>query len=134
MVHKIGTIYGYKLDSGHIKEFVAAAGVGMTSQVVESYARRFLGNLAGRYLGGTARTITEKGTGPVMTFATTYALGHVAKTYYSGGRKLSMSDLRSLFAGKVEEAKGVYANNEGSILNSAQKLDPSRIMSILRGA
>lgn len=134
MVHKIGTIYGYKLDSGHIKEFVAAAGVGMTSQVVESYARRFLGNLAGRYLGSTARTITEKGTGPVMTFATTYALGHVAKTYYSGGRKLSMSDLRALFAGKVEEAKGVYATNEGSILNSAQKLDPSRIMSILRGA
>ncbi|MFO0831211.1 MAG: TerB family tellurite resistance protein [Phycisphaerales bacterium] len=134
MVHKIGTIYGYKLDSGHIKEFIAAAGVGMTSQVVESFARRFLGNLAGRYMGGTARTITEKATGPLMTFATTYALGHVAKTYYAGGRKLTLSDLQRMFSSKVEEAKGVYASNEGSILDSARKLDPSRIMSILRGA
>ncbi len=134
MVHKIGTIYGYKLDSGHIKEFIAAAGLGMTSQVVESFARRFLGNLAGKYLGKTGRTITEKATGPVMTFATTYALGHVAKSYYSGGRKLTMSDLQQLFTRKVEEAKGVYTSNEASMLENAKKLNPSRIFSILQGA
>ena len=134
MVHKVGTIYGYTLDSGHIKEFIAAAGVGMTSQVVESYARRFLGTLAGKYLGKTAQTITEKATGPVMTFSTTYALGHVAKAYYAGGRKLSMADVQRLFSTKVEEAKGVYAKNEGSITEAARKLDPSRIMAVLRGA
>ncbi len=134
MVHKIGTIYGYTLDSGHIKEFVAAAGVGMTSQVVESYARRFLGALAGKYLGRTAQTITERATGPVMTFSTTYALGHVAKAYYSGGRKLTMGDLRGLFTSKLVEAKDVYARNEGSIADAARKLDPNRIMSVLRGA
>lgn len=133
MVHKIGTLYGYKLDASSIKEFIATVGAGLSGQFVESYARRFLGSLAGKYLGKTAGKIVEKSTGPLMTFATTYALGQVAKSYYAGGRRLSMSDLQRTFAGKVEEAKGIFARKEPEIRAQAAKLDPAKIMSVLRG-
>lgn len=134
MVYKIGSHYGYKLDSGHIKEFIATVGLGMSGQFVESYARKFLGGLAGRYLGKTAGKIVEKTTGPMMTFASTYALGMVAKSYYASGRKLSMADLQSQFARKFEEAKGVFASQEGNIRAQAAKLDPAKIINMVRGA
>ncbi|MDB5851207.1 MAG: GTPase, partial [Rhodoferax sp.] len=35
LVFRIGQAHGYELDKGHIKEFIAAAGVGMTSQYLE---------------------------------------------------------------------------------------------------
>jgi uncharacterized protein (DUF697 family)/tellurite resistance protein len=134
MVYSIGSKYGYKLDSGHIKEFIATVGLGMTSQLMESYARKFMGGLAGRFLGKTAQKITEKATGPAMTFASTYALGQVAKSYYASGRKLQTSDLRSIFSTKLEEAKGLYASQEGNIRAQAAKLDPAKIINLVRGA
>jgi tellurite resistance protein/uncharacterized protein (DUF697 family) len=134
MVYSIGARHGYKLDTGHIKEFIATVGLGMTSQVVESYARRFLSRIAGKFMGKTVGKIAEKATGPAMTFASTYALGHAAKAYYSGGRTLSMGDLRALFSRKLDEAKGVYEKHEGSIAESAKKLDPRKLVSLVRGA
>ncbi|GDX97884.1 hypothetical protein LBMAG48_02880 [Phycisphaerae bacterium] len=134
MVYKIGTLYGYKLDSGHIKEFIATVGLGMSGQFVESYARKFLGGLASKYLGKTAGKIVEKTTGPMMTFASTYALGQVAKSYYASGRKLSMTDLQSQFSRKFEEAKGIFASQEGNIRAQASKLDPAKIINMVRGA
>jgi len=38
MVYQIGQAHGVALDRGHIKEFLVAAGVGLSSQVVEAYA------------------------------------------------------------------------------------------------
>jgi uncharacterized protein (DUF697 family)/tellurite resistance protein len=134
MVYKIGSLYGYKLDSGHIKEFIATVGLGMSGQFVESYARKFLGGLASKYLGKTAGKVVEKTTGPMMTFASTYALGMVAKSYYASGRKLSMGDLQAQFARKFEEAKGVFASQEGNIRAQASKLDPAKIINMVRGA
>ncbi len=34
MVYRIGKSYGFDLDRGHIKDFLATAGVGMASQYV----------------------------------------------------------------------------------------------------
>lgn len=133
MVHKVGSVYGYSLDAGHIKEFIATIGAGLGGQFVESYARRFLGDLAGRYLGRTAKTIVTKATGPVMTFATTYAVGQVAKSYYASGRTLSMATLRQTFTGKVEEAKRLYTQHEPSIRQRAASLNPASVMGMLRG-
>jgi tellurite resistance protein len=35
MVYRIGTAHGFELDRGHIKEFLATVGVGLSSQAVE---------------------------------------------------------------------------------------------------
>src|SRR4029079_16296287 len=88
MVYKIGKQYGYELDSGHIKDFLATVGAGLTSQVFEGFAKRLVGRLTrtvgGRLLGGLA----GQATGAAVSFATTYALGQVAQRYYSSGRTL----------------------------------------------
>jgi len=134
MVHGVGKAYGFPLDKGHIKELIATVGVGMTSQVVEGFARDLLGGLARKFLGKTAGKVVGAATGTAMSFATTYALGQVAKQYYAGGRKLSSIDLRALFGREVERAKGLYAQHQPQIERSAKTLDPRQVLSMVRGA
>lgn len=134
MVYGVGKAHGVSLDRGHLKEFIATVGVGMTSQVVENFARDFLGGLAKKFLGKTAGRIVGTATGPIMTFATTYALGQVAKQYYAGGRKLSAIDLRALFGREVERAKGLYAQHRPQIEETARTVDPRQLLSLIRGA
>jgi uncharacterized protein (DUF697 family) len=85
MVYGIGKAHGVALDQGHIKEFIAAAGVGLTSQYLEQFGRKLLGGLLGKAAGKTFGKLGGAATGMAFSFATTYALGQVAKRYYAGG-------------------------------------------------
>jgi uncharacterized protein (DUF697 family) len=134
MVYGVGKSYGVSLDRGHIKEFIATIGVGMTSQVVENFARDLLGGLAKKFLGKTAGKVVKTATGAAMSFATTYALGQVAKQYYAGGRTLSAVDLRSLFSREVDRAKGLYTQYRPQVEQSARNTDASQILAMVRGA
>lgn len=141
MVYSIGKQHGYDLSAGHIKDFIATIGVGVTSQVVESYARRLVSgmaqSLAGRVLGkSVSKSIgswTGVGTGAAITFATTYALGQVARQYYAGGRTLSAIDLQSIFRSQVDQAKTVYEQNLPLIQQQAGKLSPGQLLGMLKG-
>lgn len=132
MVHGIGSTYGYSLSASSIKEFVATIGIGMTGQALEGYARKFLGKLAGSVLGGMGKTAVNWGTGPVMTFATTYAIGMVARQYYAGGRSLSAIDLKSMFAKQVEQAKELYTKYEPQVRQTAANTNPATLLASLR--
>ena len=44
MVYAVGKAYGYELDRGHIKDFAAALGVGLTGQFVEQIRHDYLLN------------------------------------------------------------------------------------------
>jgi uncharacterized protein (DUF697 family) len=83
LVYDLGRRFGYSLDRGHIKELITTMGVGLTSQVFEQYASRFLRGLLGRVAGGIGRAVAGQATSSAMSFATTYALGHVAQRYYA---------------------------------------------------
>lgn len=141
MVYEIGKRYGYTLDKGHIKDFLATAGVGMTSQVVESFARRLVGGLlenvagrvVGRGLGGMVGNLGRTATGGAFTFASTYALGQVARQYYAGGRKLSAIDLRTAFTKQVTAAEGMYSQYRPRIEEQARKVNPMQLLSMVRG-
>ena len=141
MVYEIGKRYGYTLDKGHIKDFLATAGVGMTSQVVESFARRLVGGLlenvagrvVGRGLGHMVGNLGRTATGGVFTFASTYALGQVARQYYAGGRKLSAIDLRTAFTKQVTVAEGLYGQYRPKIEEQARKVNPMQLLSMVRG-
>ena len=63
MVCRIGKSYGYELDRGHIKDFLATAGLGMVSQYVEQVGIRLLGSLFGkkRLRGMIAIVASESG-------------------------------------------------------------------------
>lgn len=78
MVYRIGKAHGYELDRGHIKDLLATAGVGLTSQVVEGYARKLLGGLLGKVGGGMMKSAGKQVAGSAMSFATTWALGKLA--------------------------------------------------------
>ncbi|HTA30514.1 MAG TPA: DUF533 domain-containing protein, partial [Candidatus Cybelea sp.] len=52
LVYRIGHAYGFELDRGHIKDFLATVGVGLTSQVVEGFTRQVIGGFARRFTGG----------------------------------------------------------------------------------
>ena len=63
MVYGIGRAHGVELDQGHIKEFIAAAGVGLTSQYLEQFGRKLLGGLLGKAAGKSFGGIGGAATG-----------------------------------------------------------------------
>ena len=78
LVYRIGKAHGFELDRGHIKDFLATTGVGMTGQYVEQFGRKLIGGLLGKVLGGAGRAIGSQATGSAFSFATTWAIGKVA--------------------------------------------------------
>lgn len=134
MVHAIGLAHGVELDRGHIKEFIAAAGVGMASQYVEQFGRKLLGGLLGKVAGKTLGNIGQAATGMAFSFATTYALGQVAKRYYAGGRVMSTAMLRESFQDLLGPAKQLQTEYLPQIRQKAATLDAGQIMSMVRGA
>jgi len=133
MVYAIGKQYGHALGAGHIKEFIATLGLGATSQMLENFARKALGKLTRQTLGKTAGKVAKAATGPMMTFATTFAIGRVAKAYYAGGRSLRAVDLRAMFERDVAQGRAVYEQHRPQIEASARSLDPAKVIDLVRG-
>ncbi|MDB5825948.1 MAG: GTPase, partial [Variovorax sp.] len=138
LVYRIGKSHGFELDSGHVKDFIATVGVGLTSQYLEQAGRKLLsgllgkvgGGLLGGMLGGTAKQAVSSG----MSFATTYALGHVAKHYYAGGRTLSTQMLKDAYANVVQEAQGLQTRYLPEMRQKASTLDAGTVLSMVRKA
>jgi uncharacterized protein (DUF697 family)/tellurite resistance protein len=133
MVYGIGKEYGVELDRGHIKEFLATLGVGMTSQYVEQFGRKLIGGLfraaAGRGVGRLGRTAT----GMAFSFASTYALGQVARRYYAGGRRMSTDLLKQTYQEVLGSAKQMQGEYLPQIEQKAQNLDMGQVMGMVKG-
>ncbi|WP_440223288.1 YcjF family protein [Dokdonella sp. MW10] len=132
LVYRIGKSYGYELDRGHVKDFLATAGVGLTSQYLEQAGRKLLGGLLGKLGGGLLRGVGRQAVSSGMSFASTYALGHVAKRYYAGGRTLSTAMLRESFQGMLGEAKGLSSRYLPQMQQQASTLDVGSILQTVR--
>lgn len=133
MVYAIGKSHGVELDQGHIREFIAAAGVGLSSQYLEQFGRKLLGGLLGKLAGRTVGALGSNATGMAFSFATTYALGQVAKRYYSGGRVMSTELLRHTFQDLLGPAKQMQSQYLPQIQQKASTLKPADIMAMVRG-
>ena len=133
LVYRIGQAYGYELDRGHIKDFLATAGVGLTSQYLEEAGRKLLGGLLGKLGGGLLRGVGNQAVSSGLSFASTYALGHVAKRYYAGGRTLSTQMLKDTYASITEEAQGLQAKYLPAMREQARTLDAGTVMAMVRG-
>ena len=134
LVYRIGQAHGYELDRGHIKDFLATTGVGMTGQYVEQFGRKLIGGLLGKVLGGAGRAIGSQATGSAFSFATTWAIGKVAQQYYGGGRTLDTAALKQSFAGLFEQAKTLQARYAPEITQRASTLDLGRLTAELRAS
>jgi uncharacterized protein (DUF697 family) len=132
MVYRIGKAHGYELDRGHIKDLLAAMGVGLTGQYLEEIGRKLIGGLFGKAAGRMAGGLARGATGAAMSFATTYALGKVAVRYYAGGRTMSTQMLKEAFDGVVQEARGLQGRYQPQIEQQARTIDVNRIVQMVR--
>lgn len=133
MVYTVGKAHGHELDKGHIKEFIATAGVGLTSQYLEQFGRKLIGGLLGNVVGGLGKNIGGAATGMAFSFATTYALGQLAKRYYAGGRQMNSAVLKDTFQSLLEPAKSLQQQYVPQIEQKAGSLDAGSIMAMVRG-
>ena len=133
MVYRIGQSYGYELDSGHIKEFLATVGVGLASQYLEQAGRKLIGGLLGRLAGGLVGGLARGATGMAFSFASTYALGQLAKRYYGGGRTMSTTVLKQTFDELLSPAKELQAKYVPQIQEKARRVNVADVMAMIKG-
>jgi uncharacterized protein (DUF697 family) len=132
LVYRIGQSYGYQMDQGHIKEFIATAGVGLTSQYVEQVGRKLLGGLLGVVAGGLGRGLGSVAAGAAFSFATTYALGQLAKRYYAGGRQMNTALLQQTYQSLLSQAKQLQGQYAGDIQQKARSLDATQVINMVK--
>ena len=132
LVYQIGRRHGQKLDVNQVKDLAATLGLGAVAQGMESVVLKLAGGLVGGLLGGMVGGAARVATGAVITFAATYALGHVADQYYRQGRSLSANDLRALFDRFQQEAKTIYPRVEQQIRAQAGTLNLQSLVQGLR--
>jgi len=133
LVYQIGQRHGQKLDVNQVKDLAATLGLGAAAQSLEGVAMKLIGGFAGGLLGGMVGGASRIATGAVITFSTTYALGHVADQYYAQGRQLTTADLRELFARFQAEAKTIYPRVEDQIRGRSGSLSLQSLLQGLRG-
>ena len=80
-------------------------------------------------LGGLGKQAVSSG----MSFASTYALGHVAKRYYGGGRTLSTQMLREAFDGMLGEAQEDCRHAICRPCRKRRTLNAASILEMVRG-
>jgi uncharacterized protein (DUF697 family)/tellurite resistance protein len=134
LVYGIGKSHGFELDRGHIKDFLATVGVGLTSQYLEQAGRKLLGGLLGKVGGGLLRGLGNQAVSSGMSFASTYALGHVAKRYYAGGRTLSTQMLKEAYASVTQEGRNLQTQYLPEMQEKARTLDAGKVLAMVRGA
>lgn len=134
LVYRIGKAHGFELDTGHVKDFLATAGVGLTSQYLEQAGRKLLGGVLGKIGGGLLGGVGKQAVSSSMSFASTYALGQVAKRYYAGGRSLSAQVLKEAYASTLQEARGLSARYLPDVQAKAKTLNAGSVLSMVRSA
>ncbi|MBK9518376.1 MAG: TerB family tellurite resistance protein [Anaeromyxobacter sp.] len=133
LVYRLGQAHGYELDAGHVKDFLATAGVGLASQYVEQVGRKLVGGLLGRLAGGLLGGLAGAATGSAVSFASTYALGQVAKRYYASGRTLTADAVRQAFQATLADGRALQQRYTGAIQEQARTVDVSKLASLVRG-
>lgn len=62
-----------------------------------------------------------------------YAVGHVARSYYSAGRKLEPDTLKRMFSEHVERGKALFASHQPAVEASARTTDVGSLLQMVRG-
>ena len=134
MVYRIGKSHGVELDRTNIKEFLATAGIGLGSQMVEGFARKLIGRFGSKLGGKTVGGVADQFAGSALSFASTFAIGHMAQSYYAGGRSLTPSDLKKLVGPLRDQARELHTRYLPEIQERAKTLDTAAILALVRGS
>lgn len=132
LVYQVGKAHGYELDRGHITDFLATVCVGLASQMVESFAERAVRGVLGHFVGGIGRGLLGQATSSGLAFATTYALGQLARQYYAGGRRFGAIELRGLYDSLLGQGRSLQANYLPQMREQAGRVNLGSLTSMLR--
>jgi uncharacterized protein (DUF697 family) len=133
MVYRIGKSRGVELDRSRIKEFLAVAGLGVGSQMIEGFARKFMRGLGRKVGGKMTGHAGDQLAGSAMSFASTYAIGHLADRYHSGGQKLDAASAKALFASLQQQARDIHAKFIPAIQEKSKSIQPNSILQMVSG-
>lgn len=133
MVHRIGKAHGVELDRSRIKEFLAAAGLGLGSQMLEGFARKWIGDLGKKMGGKKVGKLANQVTGSAFSFASTWAIGHLAVNYYEGGRRFGAAEMKAVYEPLLAKAKDLHARYLPDIQQQARSLNPAAVLEYVRG-
>lgn len=133
LVYTIGQRHGQQLDINQVKDLAATLGLGAAAQAMEGIVMKVLGGLAGGLLGGMVGGATRVAAGAGVTFAATYALGHVAEQYYAQGRRISQADLQALYTRFKADAATLYPKVQEQIQGQAGSLSITKVMAMVQG-
>jgi uncharacterized protein (DUF697 family)/tellurite resistance protein len=132
LVYKIGHAYGYEMDRGHIKDFLATVGLGLTSQVFEGFTRQLIGGVARRFAGSLLGGLVGEATGSAFAFASTYAIGQVARRYYASGRTLSAAQLKDVFSTMLANGRSMQGRYSGDIMQRSRQVSLSELLPLVK--
>ena len=132
LVYQIGKRHGFDLDLSHAKEFLATVGVGMTSQVVESYLSRLVRGATKRFAGKIVASLVTQAAESAIAFATTYAIGQTASKYYGSGRTLSMEQLREVFSQMLNQGRSIKSQYAGQIAQRSSQISAADLLSFAK--
>lgn len=132
LVYQIGKLHGFDLNLSHTREFLATIGVGMTSQVVESFLTRLVRGATKRFAGKMVGSLATQATESAFAFATTYAIGQAARKYYASGRTLSMEQLREIFSEMLQQGRSLKSQYAGDISHRSSQISAADLLSLGR--
>lgn len=133
MVYRIGKAHGAELDRASIKEFLATAGLGLGSQMLEGFARKWVGGLGKKVGGKKAGKVANQVTGSAFSFASTWAIGHLATNYYAGGRRFGTAEMKAAYEPLLAKAKELHPRYLPEIRQQVQSLNPATVLEYVRG-
>ena len=134
LVYRIAKAHGYELDRDQIKDLLATLGVGMAGQYLEQVGRKLIGGLLGGVAGGFMGSVARGTTGVAFSFATTYAIGQVARRYYAGGRTMNAELLRQAFDDLLQQGRVLQARYVPQIEQQARAIDVGRLVQFVKAA
>lgn len=133
MVHRIGKAHGVELDRTRIGEFLAAAGLGLGSQMLEGFARKWIGGLGKKLGGKKVGKLANQVTGSAFSFASTWAIGHLAVNYHEGGRRFGAAEMKAVYEPLLAKAKDLHSRYLPDIQQQARTLNPATVLEYVRG-
>jgi hypothetical protein len=100
--------------------------------VVEGFARQLIGGFARGLTGGFLGGLMGQVAGSALAFASTYALGEVARKYYASGRTLSTGQLKDVFTTMLANGRSLQGRYSGDILQRSRQVNVSELLPLAR--
>lgn len=128
MVYRIGQRYGAGGSMNQAKALLTTAGLGLGSQVLDGFARKFMGKLGKSAFGSLGKSLGRTAGSSALAFATTWALGKLAIRYYADGQRLDRQAIKETFTGFLRQGNQLQGQYQGQIQQEARTMNLSQVL------